>query len=70
MQVSFDLESQEIISLYSFQFQSYELSKYPQTKSPSDILESISKLGNINISKNKDEGDISMKKGKEIYLQK
>lgn len=70
MQVSFDLENQEIISLYSFQFQSYELSKYPQTKSPSDILESISKLGNINISKNKDEGDIPMNKGKEIYLQK
>lgn len=69
MFVSFDLVRQEISALYGFQFQSYELSKYPAVNTLASLLDSVAALGNIDTSKKGEKGSIEMKKGKEIYLQ-
>lgn len=69
MFVSYDLQKQEIISLQNFQFQAYELSEYPITKTKKTVLDELSQLENIDNSKKWTSSSISMKKGQEIYLK-
>lgn len=70
MRIYFDRNSEEISSLESFDFQSYELSNYPFTQTKESILEKVAALGNIDTSQKGEDGSISMQKGKKIWLKK